>query len=123
MDVIVDTCILLADPFMRSNDFKDLFQHLRTTDCRLVILPIVFDEAVAKHEKELAGRYEKARNASRRLNVATLHPLAPPIGELNLTKEAHQFREFLKSARRIAEPLPLKLLSDYSKYRKIKILC
>jgi hypothetical protein len=87
MDVIVDTCILFPDPFMQSNNSKDLFQHLRTTDSRLVILPIVFDEIVAKHEEELTKRHQKACDASESLNGMTLRPLAPHIGDLNLPQE------------------------------------
>ena len=113
MDVIVDTCILFPDPFMRSNRFKDLFQHLRTTDSRLVILPIVFDEAIAKYERKLAERHKEASEAWGLLNAMSSEP-RPTIGELNLFQETRIFEEVLKSGLRKGEPLPLKLLSDYS---------
>jgi hypothetical protein len=114
MDVIVDTCILFPDPFMRSNNFKDLFQHLRTTDSRLVILPVVFDEVIAKHEKELAKRHQKACDAYGSLNAMTLHPLAPRIDTVNLAQETRALEGVLKSGLRQGEPLPLKVLTDYS---------
>jgi hypothetical protein len=112
MDVIVDTCILFSDPFMLSNTFKDLFQYLRTTDSRLVILPIVFDEIIAKHEEELTKRHRTACAAARSLNERTLRSLAPRVGDLNL--EIGILSGVLKSGVREGEPLPLKLLSDYS---------
>jgi hypothetical protein len=63
MDVIVDTCILFSDPFMRSNNFKDLFQHLRRTDSRLVILPIVLDEVVQDMRKSFLIGSNKTHSA------------------------------------------------------------
>jgi hypothetical protein len=114
MDVIVDTCIVMANPTMRGRYFQDLFDHLRRTDSRLIILPIVFDEVVARYEERLSENLKEALEATKVLNGTTLVNVVPPI-EMDVAQETRRYKGFLSlGLRQGVVPLPLRVLSDYS---------
>ena len=68
----------------------------------------------ARVEKELSKRHQRACDAAGLLNALTLRPLAQSIPDLNAAQEMRTLSGVLKSGLREGEPLPLKVLSDYS---------
>ena len=114
MDVIIDTCILLRSPSMRSADFESLFDYLRKMGSELIIPRIVFDEALARFPEKLSERYDKARAALGSLNTTCVSPLTPPVPDLDIAKETERYRSFLSSGFREGSALPVRVLSDYS---------
>jgi hypothetical protein len=114
MDVIIDTCILLRTPSMRSAEFDNLFEYVRKTKSQLVIPRIVFDEVLARYQEMLSERNDKARDAIGLLNITAVTPVMPLWRDLDIAQETDRYRNLLSSGLREGQSLPVRVLPDYA---------
>jgi hypothetical protein len=116
MDIILDTCILLSNPSMRSPDFLNLFAYLQRMNTYLIVLDIVFDEAIQKYADLLTSRRQRAHNAVEQLNFTLVTPSAASVPELQIPNERARYAELLSSGFRPGDPSSprIKKLQCYS---------
>jgi len=67
MEVVLDSNIYLADLFMESNKFSNLFDFMRRTDSKLLLPALVRDEIVGKHKEKYEGQLRKVTEEIRKL--------------------------------------------------------
>lgn len=83
MDVIVDTNILAADFQMTGARFSSLFDYLKRTDGRFVVLNAVKTELLAVFRRQLSERLNKAESTWNALNQITADSKAFPKRDID----------------------------------------
>jgi hypothetical protein len=99
MYVVPDSNILIADPWLRSQRSRVLFNYLARTRSRLVLLPSVESEVIAHFRRLFA---EQAGSVEAALRQAARHELEglPPFGAEEIAD-----RTFAKWRQRLSETL------------------
>jgi hypothetical protein len=68
MDIVLDSNVSRRDPLLRSAEFDVLVDFAVSTDSRIRIPTIVFEEVIANYERELFSRLAEYKRAVKSLN-------------------------------------------------------
>jgi len=97
MDVIIDSNIIRASNYLRSQKFAAVFDYLHKTRSKLVIPEIVQQEVVASYRRDLRESYEKLQRQASQLKSMCFSGNAKVETDLDVEKEVSAYEAHIQS--------------------------